>query len=421
MNQQLKNKLSFLKEILKPLPPQQQEEILSNLSEESEESLFYGFADLFRRDSKYQLPFFYDPIERYQEVNRTHGITDVFEPNENLTFHEKIDAYVNWLDERGYTLINWFDEKYSFAYLLCKNSECSKLLEAAKRANQELVPLLPSRLMPAWFEKLDLPDENKEDIDFRAVVKEKLNLAKSMNRNLFLYCAMRECRPCSIFENNINHPLMKEACRDTFLLRVEVPDASSKLSSLYLWIRSAPIFVHITDNAMPSRHQLDGESWGEVDSVEIISQALLPFFKETNHPPLQATQDEIEESLHFLQSENEYRAMKMIIDEIDIKGWEGERRLLHTITKPWHDCQEKHLPIMRAIIEKLLDEGEDIDAQTEDGHTPLSFAVSHQHWRIAKLLLEYGANPLKCDREGSDSPLMQFLETWAKKVRQQAQ
>ena len=422
MNQKLTYQLALFQEILKPLSSQQQEEILKTILEhkDNEIDLFTDMID----DSKNRLLLFVDKdvdcfLDQCSQIHASHGINDAFDVD-NVAIDEALDKYVDWLDKRDYDLINWFEGHYTFAYLLCKKSETPTLIETAKKADEELLALLPSAYMPEWFDRLYLPLD-LEDFDFREAIKEKLNIAKSMNKNLFLYCAMRECKPCNIIEHNINHPLMKEACKDTYLLKIDILRGSNKLRSLYLNITSAPVFVHITDDAMPSDHQIDGDAWGEVDSVETISQALLPFLNDTNHPTRQASQEEIEECISFLPLTGEYSIMKKLIDEVDIKGWQGENRLLHAIARSY-DYHDRYASLVNSMIERLLKEGEDIDRYNEYGATPLILSIAHHNWQIALMFLKHGADPLKPSKEEGQSPLMRLLFRifWHREADEQA-
>jgi succinate dehydrogenase flavin-adding protein (antitoxin of CptAB toxin-antitoxin module) len=409
MKQELKNRLSFFKEIIKPLSLQQQEEILKTILEHKDNEI-NAFTDMLN-DPKNRLLLFVDKdvdcfIDQCSQIHISHEINDLFDVD-NVAINEALDRYVDWLDKRGYDLVNWFEGHYTFAYLLCKKTETSTLIETAKKANEELLALLPSRCMPEWFERLYLPLD-LEDFDMKEALKEKLKIAKSMNRNLFLYCAMRECKPCNIIEQNINHPLMQEACKDTYLFKIDILRGSNKLRSLYLNITSAPIFVHITDEAMPSDHQIDGDAWGEVDSVETISQALLPFFKDTNHPTRQPSQEEIEECISFLPLTGEYKTMKKLIEDIDIKAWQCENRFLHAIARSYK-YHDRYASLVNSMIKKLLDEGEDIDSYNEYGTTPLILSIVHHNWQIALMLLNHAADPLKPSKNEGESPLMKLL------------
>ena len=408
----IKNKISFFKEILKPLPLQQQEKILETILEHKDNEMD-AFVDMVS-DPKNRLLLFVNEevdcfLDQCSQIHTSHGINDTFDVD-GVAIDEALDRYVDWLDERGYNLINWFEGHYTFAYLLCKKTETSTLIESAKKANEELLELLPSRCMPEWFERLYLP-LNLEDFDMREVLKEKLKIAKSMNRNLFLYCSMRECKPCNIIEHNINHPLMQEACKNTYLLKIDILRATKKLRSLYLTILSAPIFLHITNDAMPSDHQIDGDAWGEVDSVETISQALLPFFKDTNHPTRQPSQEEIEDCISFLALIGEYKTMKELIEEVESKGWKVENRFLHAVARSYQ-YHDKDASLVKSIIEKLLDRGEDIDGYDGYGSTPLLESIYNRNWQIALMLLAHGANPLKPTEEEEalrDYPLKRVL------------
>jgi len=412
MNQKLKNEIPFFKEILKPLPKQQDEEIFKRILD-CKDSEIDAFIDILG-DPKNRLLLFVDEdvecfIDQCSQIHSVHGINDLFDVDD-VAIDEALDRYVDWLDERGYNLLNWFEGHYTLAYLLCKKTETSTLVEIAKRADEELLALLPSRCIPEWFERLYLP-LNLEDFDIRELLKEKLKIAKSMNKNLFLYCAMRECKPCNIIEHNLNHPLMQEACKDTYMLKIDTLRATKKLRSLYLSIFSAPIFVHITNDAMPSDHQIDGDAWGEVDSVETISQALLPFFKNTNHPTRQPSQEEIEDCISFLALIGEYKTMKELIEEVESKGWKVENRFLHAVARSYQ-YHDKDASLVKSIIEKLLDRGEDIDGYDGYGSTPLLESIYNRNWQIALMLLAHGANPLKPTEEEEalrDYPLKRVL------------
>jgi ankyrin repeat protein len=61
-------------------------------------------------------------------------------------------------------------------------------------------------------------------------------------------------------------------------------------------------------------------------------------------------------------------------------------------------AQEGHINVVRLLVaEKNID----IDTRTENGRTPLFFAVSKNHVAVAQLLLARGANIMAKNRKGT--------------------
>ncbi|RYG19769.1 ankyrin repeat domain-containing protein [bacterium] len=71
---------------------------------------------------------------------------------------------------------------------------------------------------------------------------------------------------------------------------------------------------------------------------------------------------------------------------------------------PLHEAvryAEKGLEASIGIVTALLDRGVDIDAEDDDGQTPLHEAAVYGHEELVELLLSRGADPNARDEEGS--------------------
>ncbi len=60
----------------------------------------------------------------------------------------------------------------------------------------------------------------------------------------------------------------------------------------------------------------------------------------------------------------------------------------------------------KGVVEKMLDEGADVNTPDEDGRTPLMYAAFNGHIEIIRLLLEKGATVNTCDSNGRTALMM---------------
>ncbi|KAF8489917.1 hypothetical protein F5888DRAFT_1147957 [Russula emetica] len=87
--------------------------------------------------------------------------------------------------------------------------------------------------------------------------------------------------------------------------------------------------------------------------------------------------------------------------DVNVRNERGETSLVYISLTPPADRNVPTSPILLGIIAQLfLDRGADIDAQTNNGQTPLHFAVNLGCIEVVRVLLEHGANVGAEDEQG---------------------
>ena len=85
------------------------------------------------------------------------------------------------------------------------------------------------------------------------------------------------CPPCKLFAANIDDPLMKEALRGVFLIKLNLDDWHDKAKGSPYVVKFIPSFFIVQPDGKPFGKLLDGDKWGKKATVETLAASLTKF------------------------------------------------------------------------------------------------------------------------------------------------
>jgi thiol-disulfide isomerase/thioredoxin len=85
------------------------------------------------------------------------------------------------------------------------------------------------------------------------------------------------CAPCRAFQRHLEDPLIKEALRGAYLVKLNMDDWHDKLPGTGFDVHTIPSFYMVSANGRPTGKMLDGDKWGRVATPAIMSASLAKF------------------------------------------------------------------------------------------------------------------------------------------------
>ncbi len=277
--------IAFFKELIKPLSPNDQEKLLQNLHYYDEGIEYAIKAVLCKHSNRIMIvtgdECGYEIALQMVSVAKLLGIGE-FEAKDGI----RKEDFIDWVTCRGFRVFYWFVGLYDSRILVVKKGQEEQLLKRAKEADFLLLPLIASWDYPTNF----ITYHKQEQDDLKELLHHFATKAKELEKPLFLYISMDDCRPCAILQNSINEPVMVDAFSDVLILHLDIFEWIVEFRKLFLEISSAPLFIYVTHKGKVTEHIVDGDIWGDEDKPELMAKALKPYFADTNHPPLKITE-----------------------------------------------------------------------------------------------------------------------------------
>jgi hypothetical protein len=93
----------------------------------------------------------------------------------------------------------------------------------------------------------------------------------------FAYVGASWCAPCNAIKDNLDQPLMRDAFRGTYVIKLDFDEWEDRLPSAGLQHASVPVFFELDGSGKPTGRVVDGGAWGN-DTIENIAPVLKAFF-----------------------------------------------------------------------------------------------------------------------------------------------
>lgn len=315
-----------------------------------------------------------DINQEFNQLSATYGLKEDFVWKGNGGRTEAVKAYNDWLEEQDFQAVYWIEEMYAFMIFIKPKKDIENILNFATRHNLVFQPVLASKQIPSYLHEI------KERENLKNLLEKSAKEANKLNKHLFLYANMEECRPCCILDNSLTHPKLEEAFEDVYILKIDILDWMAETRLHFLEIMSAPFFIYITPEGNITEHTLGGDAWGDEDTPENMAKALKPYFKNTQHKAKKISQQEANDAISFaMHLTKDAEHLKWMIEESNYKINDKSATLLYNA-----HFLEKDLK----FAEYLLENGAYLESSRND-MTPLLHAIIEEKFLYAKLLLQY--------------------------------
>lgn len=124
-------------------------------------------------------------------------------------------------------------------------------------------------------EAFSLVVPHPEEGELMALLAAHSQVAIDMGRRPFVEFSAEWCPPCQALEASLVDPLMIEALRGIYLIRLDVDEWESQLAGSEFRIPGIPLFYELDANGRSTGRAISGSAWGEDIAVNMA-------------PPLQA-------------------------------------------------------------------------------------------------------------------------------------
>jgi thiol:disulfide interchange protein len=121
-----------------------------------------------------------------------------------------------------------------------------------------------------------VPETAWKNDDVVTVAKHAFDKAKAKNLRTFVELRADWCGPCKKLEAAEDDPLMKDAFTGTYVLRVDVGEAGTKLGPYRS--DAIPAFFEVGADGRPTGRTITGGAWAE-DTPPNMAPALKSFFR----------------------------------------------------------------------------------------------------------------------------------------------
>lgn len=144
-------------------------------------------------------------------------------------------------------------------------------------------PSMPSARAPA---PIAAPPANHEVVSLRQGVelgqqiRQHASAAELRGLRPFIEFTASWCPPSAAFDESLEHPLMVEALRGSYLIRVDIDEFSgfSGYESLGFVVRGVPVFFELDAEGRPTGRQITSNAWGP-DIPENMGRVMGAFFR----------------------------------------------------------------------------------------------------------------------------------------------
>jgi len=109
------------------------------------------------------------------------------------------------------------------------------------------------------------------------VLRRETEKATAQHLRPFAYVGATWCGPCNAIKHNLDKPIMMDAFKGTFVVKLDFDAWETKLPGAGLKHESVPVFFALDANGKPTGRKIDGGAWGS-DTPENIAPVLKTFF-----------------------------------------------------------------------------------------------------------------------------------------------
>ena len=104
-------------------------------------------------------------------------------------------------------------------------------------------------------------------------------IATDLGRRPFIEFSAEWCPPCRALEAGLDDPLMIEALRGVYLIRVDIDEWEGQLGGSDFRIPGIPLFYELDSHGRSTGRAISGSAWGE-DIPRYMAPPLHAFFQE---------------------------------------------------------------------------------------------------------------------------------------------
>ncbi len=124
------------------------------------------------------------------------------------------------------------------------------------------------------FVVVDVPASKGELV---SAVRDEAAKAKSKGLKPFVEFAAGWCEPCQAIKKSLGDPLMKDAFKGTYIIRLDADDWGEHLAGSGFSPSAIPVFYEVNDAGKPTGRTIDGGAW-EDNVPKNMAPALGAFF-----------------------------------------------------------------------------------------------------------------------------------------------
>jgi hypothetical protein len=158
----------------------------------------------------------------------------------------------------------------------------------ARVARREQLPTTPRPSMPAARAPAPAPIAPakhqvvslRKGVDFGVQLREHTQAAELGGLRPFLEFTASWCPPSAAFDESLEHPLMVEALRGTYLIRVDIDEFSGfdGYQEYGFKVFGVPLFFELDAESRPTGRQITSNAWGP-DIPENMGRVMGAFFR----------------------------------------------------------------------------------------------------------------------------------------------
>ncbi|MEM7158485.1 MAG: thioredoxin domain-containing protein [Myxococcota bacterium] len=119
--------------------------------------------------------------------------------------------------------------------------------------------------------------EPMEGVALARILTKHAAVARSENLTPFVEVWAEWCPPCKKLEASMEHPLITQAFKGVYLIRLDSDKWGANLSKGGFDNTSIPVFYKLSASGSPTSHKITGGAWGE-DTPENMGPVLDAFF-----------------------------------------------------------------------------------------------------------------------------------------------
>jgi thiol-disulfide isomerase/thioredoxin len=114
--------------------------------------------------------------------------------------------------------------------------------------------------------------------DLMPLLREHASIARARGLAPYVEFYADWCKPCKVLAAQMDDPLIVEAFKSTYLIKLNFDDWKEKLADTGFTPREIPMFYALDGAGRPTGRKLSGDAWGRA-TPSSMAKALGPFFR----------------------------------------------------------------------------------------------------------------------------------------------